>query len=79
MTLPETIYQHSLRLPEAAAQEALTFIWQLEQRYCTDPAPPTPGDTEAFLAAIVGTLGDDFPDDITDADLGTDAPRETLD
>lgn len=30
-------------------------------------------------AAIAGTLGDDFPDDITDDDLGTDAPRHDLD
>ncbi len=27
-------------------------------------------DTESFLAAVAGTLGDDFPDDITDDDLG---------
>jgi hypothetical protein len=36
-------------------------------------------DTEAFLAAVAGTLGDDFPDDITDDDLGVDASREVLD
>lgn len=30
-------------------------------------------------AAVAGTLGDDFPDDITDDDLGTDAPRHDLD
>ena len=29
--------------------------------------------------AVAGTLGDDFPDDITDDDLGTDAPRHDLD
>jgi hypothetical protein len=33
MTLAETIYQHSLSLPEAAAREALDFIEFLEQRY----------------------------------------------
>lgn len=33
MTLAETIYQHSLRLPEAAAREALDFIQFLEMRY----------------------------------------------
>ena len=36
-------------------------------------------DTESFLAAVAGTLGDDFPDDITDDDLGTDVPRNELD
>ena len=33
MTLAETIYQHSLLLPEQAAREALDFIEFLEQRY----------------------------------------------
>jgi hypothetical protein len=33
MTLAETIYQHSLRLPEPAAREALDFIERLERRY----------------------------------------------
>lgn len=42
MTLAETIYQHSLRLPEHAAQEALDFIEFLEQRYGTGEPPPDP-------------------------------------
>ena len=33
MTLAEAIYQHSLRLPEPVAREALDFIEFLEQRY----------------------------------------------
>lgn len=33
MSLAETIYQHSLSLPEPAAREALDFIEFLEQRY----------------------------------------------
>ncbi|PPD21460.1 MAG: hypothetical protein CTY22_10105 [Methylomonas sp.] len=33
MTLPEMIYLHSLKLPDAAAREALDFIEFLEQRY----------------------------------------------
>ena len=33
MTLAETIYQRSLKLPDAAAQEALDFIDFLNQRY----------------------------------------------
>ncbi len=80
MTLAETIYQHSLHLPEPAARQVLTFIETLEKGYrVTPPAATTADDTEAFLAAVAGTLGDDFPDDITDDDLGVDAPRETLD
>lgn len=33
------------------------------------------GDTESFLAAKAGTLSEDFPNEITDDDLGTDVPR----
>ncbi len=36
-------------------------------------------DTDAFLAAVSGTLSDDFPDDIDDSDLGIDTPRKYLD
>lgn len=80
MTLADSIYQHSRRLPERAAREALAFIEFLEQRYgVLPPKTATAGDTEAFLAAVAGTLGEDFPDDITDNDLGVDAPREELD
>ena len=41
MNLAETIYQHSLRLPEAAAREALDFIEFLEQRYTREPNSPS--------------------------------------
>ena len=42
MTLAEIIYQHCLRLPDAAAREALDFIEFLEQRYgsCHQPTAP---------------------------------------
>ena len=35
MTLADAIYQHSLKLPERAAREALDFIEFLEQRYAS--------------------------------------------
>ncbi|MBL8252359.1 MAG: DUF2281 domain-containing protein [Candidatus Competibacter sp.] len=80
MTLAETIYQHSRQLPEPAAREVLAFIKNVEKRYGVLPTTPAAAnDTEAFLAAVAGTLGDDFPDDVTDEDLGVDAPREALD
>ena len=80
MNLAETIYQHSLNLPETAAREALDFIEFLEQRYAPIPASKIQhNDTEAFLAAISGGLSDDFPDDISDEDLDVDALREALD
>jgi hypothetical protein len=80
MSLAETIYHHSQNLPEQAAREVLDFIEFLEQRYTKGSSlSPSSGSTESFLAAVAGTLSDDFPDDITDNDLGTDAPREKLD
>lgn len=78
MSLAENIYHHSRKLPEQAAREALDFIQFLEQRY-VGKVVARPEDTESFLASVAGTLGDDFPDDITDDDLGTDAPRHDLD
>ncbi|EGV16308.1 hypothetical protein [Thiocapsa marina] len=80
-TLPEAIYEHSLRLPESAAREALAFIQQLENRCGKEQVLQTRSskETESFLAAVAGTLGNDFPDDIDDADLGIDAPRDSLD
>lgn len=77
MTLAEQIYQHSQRLPEQAAREALDFIEFLERRYSGKEGTPS-RDTESFLAAVAGKLGSDFPDDITDDDLGTDVPRREL-
>lgn len=78
----ETIYQRSLQLPEQAAQEALDFIGFLLQRYGADPrgslATSPRRDASAFIAAVAGTWGPDFPDDIDDADLTADAPRDEL-
>lgn len=79
MNLAESIYQHSLNLPEPAAREALDFIEFLEQRYLLPTSTERRDDTEAFLAALAGGLSEDFPDDISDADLGMDTPREALD
>ena len=63
-----------------AAHEALAFIEFMEQPYAPVPInTKQQNDTEAFLAAIAGGLSEDFPDDISDEDLGDDAQRETLD
>lgn len=55
MTLAETIYQRSLKLPDAAAQEALDFIEFLTQRYGLAEATTTvdsaaDGDAAAYDA-----------------------------
>lgn len=78
MSLTEVIYEHSRHLPDQAAREALHYIEFLEGRYGIARSAEV-GDTERFLAAVTGGLSDDFPDDITDQDLGFDTPRQDLD
>lgn len=50
MTLAETIYQHSQKLPEPAAREALAFILDLEKRYAATDIPTdlTPEQRAAY-------------------------------
>jgi hypothetical protein len=51
MTLAETIYQHSLLLPEQAARETLDFIEFLEQPYKVAPeASNTSENTNNLLS-----------------------------
>jgi hypothetical protein len=51
MTLAETIYQRSLKLPDAAAQEALDFIEFLNQRYgIAEATAAADGDAAAYDA-----------------------------
>ena len=76
MNLAYTIYQRSLNLSESNARQVLDFIEFLELRY---PSNKSNVDTEASLAAIAGGLGNDFPDDINDDDLGVDVTRGSLD
>jgi hypothetical protein len=80
MNLAESIYQHSLNLPEPAAREVLDFIEFLEQKEAKKKShTKAHDDTAQFLAALSGGLSEDFPDDIDDSDLGEDTPREALD
>lgn len=80
MNLAEAIYHHSLTLPEAAARQALDFIEFLEQRYVPLPTDAQQqNDTERFLSALAGGLSEDFPNDISDEDLGVDVPRRDMD
>lgn len=78
MTLPETIYAHARALPADLQREALDFIEYLERRYGVAPPATNAQNTDAFIARFAGSLGSDFPDDIDESDLGTDAPREPL-
>jgi hypothetical protein len=76
MTLAEVIQTHVETLSPSLQRETLDFIEFLERRYGRESKGD---DTEAFLAAVTGSLGDDYPDDINGADLGIDAPRQELD
>lgn len=78
MNLPDTIYAHARALPADLQREALDFIAYLEQRYHIASAIPGRLTTEAFIERFAGSMGDDFPDDIDDAGLASDAPRESL-
>lgn len=66
MTLAEAIYQRSLKLPDAAAQEALDFIEFLNQRYGVAESPAS-ADGEAaayddwFKAQVQMALDDPRP------------------
>lgn len=59
MTLPDMIYQHSLRLPEAAAREALDFIEFLEQRYATERSQALPRRKAGSAKGILQIVEDD--------------------
>ena len=58
--LAETIYQHSLLLPEQAAREALDFIEFLEQRYKTaSTASNAPENTNNLLSVTEKAMPND--------------------
>jgi hypothetical protein len=56
MNLAETIYHHSLHLPEPAAQEALAFIQNLEKRYGVTVAEPLPAELSSEQIAAYARL-----------------------
>jgi len=78
MNLPDTIYAHARALPVDLQRETLDFISYLEQRYRITPPIPRRLSTEAFIERFAGSVGNDFPDDINDADLAVDITREPL-
>ncbi len=78
MNLSDTIYAHARTLPVNLQREALDFIDYLNHRYQSVAENANPTGTAAFLKRFAGTLGDDFPDDIDEADLGHDSARESL-
>lgn len=78
MNLPDAIAAHVRALPVDLQREALDFIAYLEMRYHIEAKGSPRLTTSAFIERFAGSLGDDFPDDIDDTDLASDAPRERL-
>ncbi len=78
MNLPDAIDAHVRALPVDLQREALDFIAYLEKRYHIEVMDAPRLTTSAFIERFAGCLGDDFPDEIDDADLPSDAPREPL-
>lgn len=74
MTVAENIYQRSLKLPKQAAQEALDFVEFLESRYAKQELV----SWRTTVGRFAGVLGQDFPEDISDSDLGQDSSRDRL-
>ena len=72
--------RHPLRACQAAARHvaALNFIDYVSHRYQSDAGRASSMETAAFISRFAGTLGDDFPNDIDESDLGLDHARETL-
>ena len=78
MNLSDTIYAHAKVLPVNLQRDALNFIDYLSHRYQSDAGRTSSMETAAFISRFAGTLGDDFPNDIDESDLGLDHARETL-
>ncbi|SBT04639.1 conserved hypothetical protein [Candidatus Accumulibacter aalborgensis] len=78
MNLPDAIDAHVRALPVDLQREALDFVAYLEKRYHIQAMDAPSLTTSAFIKRFAGCLGDDFPDNVDDTDLGCDAPRESL-
>jgi hypothetical protein len=78
MNLPDAIDAHVRVLPAHLQRETLDFIAYLEKRYHIEAMDAPRLTTSAFIERFAGCLGDDFPDEIDDADLPSDVPRDPL-
>ncbi len=78
MSLPDAIDAHVRVLPVHLQREALDFIAYLEKRYHIEAMAAPRLTTSDFIERFAGCLGEDFADEIDDADLPGDAPRDPL-
>ena len=80
MNIAQTLQTHILALPTSFQAEVLDFVEYLEKKYGVGLAAKANDNeqTEAFIARMTHSLGDDFPDDINDVDLGEDSVKDLL-
>jgi hypothetical protein len=80
MNIAQTLQTHIQALPTSFQAEVLDFVEYLEKKHGVGLAAQADdnGQTEAFIARMAHSLGDDFPDDISDMDLGEDSAKDTL-
>lgn len=80
MNIAQTLQAHIQALPAAFQSEVLDFVEYLEKKHGVGLAEKTAdsAQTEAFIARMAHSLGDDFPDDIKDLDLGKDSVKDVI-
>ena len=80
MNIAQTLQTHILALPTHIQAEVLDFVEYLEKKHHVGLAAKTLNNaqTEAFIARMASCLGDDFPDDIDNIDLGEDSAKDAL-
>ena len=80
MNIAQTLQAHIQALPAIFQSEVLDFVEYLEKKHGVGLAEKKADNaqTEAFIASMAHSLGDDFPDDISDVYFGKMAIRETL-
>lgn len=81
MNITQTLQTHILALPSHIQAEVLDFVEYLEQKHGIGLAAKKSNDlqTEAFIQRMaISSLGDDFPDDIDNTDLGEDSIKDSF-
>ena len=80
MSITQTLQAHIQALPAVFQSEVLDFVEYLEKKHGVGLAEKKADNaqTEAFIASMAHSLGDDFPDDISDVDLGEDSAKDAI-
>ncbi|MDO9180466.1 MAG: DUF2281 domain-containing protein [Agitococcus sp.] len=80
MSITQTLQAHIQALPAVFQSEVLDFVEYLEKKYGIGLAEKKADNaqTDAFIARMAYSLGDDFPDDVNDLDLGEDSAKDAI-